>query len=79
LVDVKGVNVYPNPSEGIVTISNDLNAENTITVTDMTGKVVLTKVSSSATTVDLSKVGTGVYMVEVSNENGKKVERVVIR
>ncbi len=79
LVDLQGVNVYPNPSEGMITISNDLNAENTITVTDMTGKVVLTKASSSATTVDLSKVGTGVYMVEVSNENGKKVERVVIR
>ncbi len=79
LVDIKGVNVYPNPSEGLVTISNDLNAENTITVTDITGKVVFSKVSSSATTVDLSKVGTGVYMVEVSNENGKKVERVVIR
>lgn len=76
---LEGVNIYPNPSEGIVTISNDLSVENTITVMDLTGKVVATKVASSATTVDLTAVGTGVYLVEVSNANGKKVERVVIK
>lgn len=76
---LEGVNIYPNPSEGIVNISNDLSVENTITVLDLTGKVVATKVASSATTVDLTSVGTGVYLVEVSNANGKKVERVVIK
>ena len=76
---LEGVSVYPNPSTGIVNVSNDLNVSNTITVTDLTGKVVASKVASSATTIDLSNAGTGIYLVEVSNANGKKVERVVIK
>lgn len=76
---LEGVSVYPNPSEGLVTISNDLNVENTITVTDLTGKVVATKVAATSTTIDLSNVRTGVYLVKVENTNGKKVERVVIK
>lgn len=74
-----GVSVYPNPSEGIITISNDNNVENTITVFDITGKKVASKVASTSTTVDLSAMGTGVYMVEVANVNGKKSERVIIK
>jgi hypothetical protein len=35
-----GVSVYPNPSEGIITVSNDNGVENTITVYDITGKKV---------------------------------------
>lgn len=77
--ELEGVSVYPNPSEGIVTVSNDLNVENTITVTDLNGRVVASKVASTSTTIDLSTVGTGVYLVNVENTNGKKVERVVIK
>lgn len=77
--ELEGVAVYPNPSEGIVTVSNDLNVENTITVTDLNGRVVASKVASTSTTIDLSTVGTGVYLVNVENTNGKKVERVVIK
>jgi len=76
---LEGVKVYPNPSTGIVNISNDKNVANTITVTDLTGKVVTSKVASVATTIDLSNAGTGIYLVEIANANGKKVERVVIK
>ncbi len=77
--ELEGVKVYPNPSTGIVNISNDLNIENTIVVTDISGKIVTSKNASIATKVDLSSVGTGVYFVEISNTNGKKVERIVIQ
>lgn len=78
-LDLEGVEVYPNPSTGIINVTNDLNVENTITVLDLTGKVVAAKVASSSTTLDLTAVGTGIYLVEVANANGKKVERVVIK
>ncbi len=77
--NLEGVMVYPNPSEGLIKISNDLNVENTITVTDLSGKVITTKVASSSTTIDLSNVGTGIYLVKIANANGQKVERVVIK
>lgn len=74
-----GVSVYPNPSTGLVNISNANATANTIVVYDMVGKVVLTKEANANTTIDLTSNGTGIYMVEVSNENGSLVERVVIK
>ncbi len=74
-----GVSVYPNPSEGIINVTNDNKVTNVIEVHDMLGKVVFTSTVSTSTTIDLSGNGTGVYIVKVSNENGTMVERVVIR
>lgn len=74
-----GVKIYPNPSTGIVNVSNDKGTKNTIVVTDVTGKVVSTNSSSSATTLDLSKNGTEIYFVEVANETGKFTQKVVIK
>jgi hypothetical protein len=74
-----GVSVYPNPSEGVITVTNDNNSTNTIEVLDMLGKVVYSSSASTSTSVDLSSAGTGVYLVKVSNETGSMVERVVIK
>ena len=76
---IEGVSIFPNPSEGIINITNHNNDENTIVVYDVIGKVVMTQVVNSTTTIDLSSNGTGIYLVEVSNSNGKTVERVVIK
>ena len=74
-----GVSVYPNPSEGIINVTNENGTSNTIEVRNMLGQEILTKVANSTTTVDLSANGAGVYLVKVSNENGSLVERVVIK
>ena len=76
---LEGVSIYPNPSQGIVNVSNNNNASNAIVVYDMLGQVILNKDANTATTLDLSENGTGVYLVEVSNNNGSMVERVVIK
>ena len=52
---------------------------NLIRVHDLSGKEVMTLTASTATTIDLSTVGTGVYTVTVSNPEGYIVERVVIK
>lgn len=77
--ELTGVAIYPNPSTGVINITNDNNVNNTINVYTLAGNEVASKVASTATTIDLSAMGAGVYLVEVANENGKKVERVVIR
>ena len=76
---LQGVTVYPNPSEGLVTVSNENGTTNTIVVYNMVGNVVLSKVASTSTELDLTSVSSGVYMVKVSNENGSMVENVVIK
>ncbi len=76
---LEGVSVYPNPSNGIITISNENNTANNIVVTDVTGKVVYTTSANTTATIDLSSNGTGIYLVKISNENGSVVERIVIK
>ncbi|MDX2359417.1 MAG: T9SS type A sorting domain-containing protein [Crocinitomicaceae bacterium] len=74
-----GISIYPNPSDGVVTITNDNFTENTIVVYDLAGKVILTKETSEATTIDLTNQGAGVYIVEVANNLGMMTERIVIQ
>ena len=76
---LEGVSVYPNPSEGIINVTNTNNNDNTIVVLDVTGKVVYQGSVNSTTSIDLSSNGSGIYFVEVSNENGSIVEKVVIK
>ena len=76
---LEGVSVYPNPSEGIINITNNNNQLNTIEVYDVLGKVVYTNATNSNTVIDLSNQGTGVYLVKVSNNSGAIIERVVIK
>ena len=73
------VAVYPNPSTGLINVTSLNATANTIVVYDMIGQVVMTKEVNASTTLDLTSSGTGVYLVEVSNENGSFVERVVIK
>lgn len=75
---LKGFSIYPNPSKGIVTVSNDNLIESTISVTDLTGKSLSTQRASNAVTVDLTNLGSGLFLISIENENGKHVERVII-
>ena len=76
---LNGIEVYPNPTTGKFTVTNENGTENTIAIFDMLGKKVYTNTTSSNQTVDLSANGMGVYLVKVSNENGSIVKRVVIK
>jgi hypothetical protein len=76
---LQGVMVYPNPSIGVINVSNELNTENNIFVRDIAGKVIVSRVVSNATVLDLTNLSKGTYFVEVSNATGKKIEKVVLR
>ena len=45
----------------------------------MVGNVIMKKEANNSIKIDLSSEGTGVYLVEVSNENGSIVKRMVIK
>lgn len=77
--NLSGVSIYPNPSEGIVNITNDNNTENSIEVYDLLGNSILSTSANAATTIDLSSNAAGIYMIVVSSENGSIVERVSIK
>ncbi|MBP6270943.1 MAG: T9SS type A sorting domain-containing protein [Fluviicola sp.] len=79
-----GVEVYPNPTNGVVFVAASMNAGNfSYEVTDANGRVIaeaINGVTAAATTsIDLSKVETGVYFIQLSNANAKKVYRIVVQ
>lgn len=76
---VEGVRVFPNPSEGNITITNNNGDENTIVITNVAGQVVYTSTVSADTNVNLSSFGAGVYIVKVANGNGSLVKKVIIK
>lgn len=78
-VYAEGVSVYPNPSNGMITVTNDKSYNNTIEVFDVAGQLVFSDEVNSETTIDLKGNGTGVYLVKITNEIGTVVERVVIK
>ncbi|WP_293891751.1 T9SS type A sorting domain-containing protein [Flavobacterium sp.] len=70
--------VYPNPATSVVTISTpDVDTAN-LSVTDLSGKVVMTKsLNGIENTVDISNLSTGAYFFEVSSNNKKEVVKIL--
>jgi hypothetical protein len=79
-----GIEVYPNPTNGMVYVSAANNAGTfNYEVTDANGRVIATAVNAingaATTSIDLSKVETGVYFIRLSNTTSDKVYRVVVQ
>ncbi|MFT6500503.1 MAG: hypothetical protein ACJASQ_000612 [Crocinitomicaceae bacterium] len=77
-----GMDIHPNPTTGMIYISNDGSTEVfNIELTDLNGKVIATQsgaVNGTETTeVDLSNLETGIYLIHVFNDNAEKTFRVV--
>ncbi len=74
------VNVYPNPSEGIVHVQLKNGASADVLVTDITGRAVRTMHTvSDAFTLDLRTEGAGIYTLIVLSAQGRITRKVVVR
>jgi photosystem II stability/assembly factor-like uncharacterized protein len=70
--------VYPNPASSMVTISAANADSYKLSVTDITGKVVMTKsLNGIENTLDISSLSTGAYFFELSSENIKDVVKIL--
>ncbi len=73
---VNNVNVYPNPSTGIFNISIQEDAN--ITVNDILGKVIYSNiVKAGNNTIDISNYQSGIYLLNISNENGSVNKKLI--
>jgi len=72
------IGVFPNPAQNQLTITvNTVNSS--ITLTDVTGKVVLEEISlGNKTVLDVSEFQNGIYLLRVETASGIETERVVI-
>lgn len=67
------VNVFPNPSSGIVNITGDVLAQRnfSVEVFDAAGRIVFT--ASNEKILDLSSLENGMYVLSVRTEDGKEI------
>lgn len=77
---VLGLDVFPNPTNGIITVlfENIESSKYNLEVIDATGRKLLTQtISENSTQVDLSSFVKGVYMIRISNEMLQNTYRIV--
>lgn len=78
------MSVFPNPSNGIVNITNFGSTDVfSYEVTDVKGSVIGGSTSaingSSTTEIDLEGLETGIYLIEVYNDSARKTFRIVLQ
>ncbi|WP_223302367.1 T9SS type A sorting domain-containing protein, partial [Flavobacterium branchiophilum] len=71
------ITIAPNPAEDSVTLSAQSNI-NAITIFDAQGRIVqFIKADSLQKTIDVNHLKTGMYILEIQTETGKKVEKLM--
>ena len=74
------LSVYPNPSQGLVTITVDDTLGYDYQVFDFTGKAVLNgKVIDSAIILDLNGFSKGIYYISVTTKTHRLTQKVIVQ
>ena len=73
-IDTIDFEIYPNPIQDEVNVMVNYNV-NSITITDVTGKVVLA--NSNAKSINVSSLTKGVYLVKVVTDKGESVKKII--
>jgi len=85
----EGIDVYPNPTNGFITVSFNDTCKGTcsdkyvMNVMDITGKLVFstTLVAIAGLNlyeIDLSKEGKGIYLLKIKNDDIKEQKKIII-
>lgn len=78
--DVNTFKIYPNPNNtGVLTILGNSNATLNINVYDVLGQRVLSQEIMSNNTLDVSKLKSGVYLVNIAQDNRTVTKKLVIK
>jgi Secretion system C-terminal sorting domain len=76
---IAGLKVYPNPLTGnVLNITSDANASRTVTIFDVLGKQVLNTTTSN-TSINVSNLTSGVYMVKITEEGKTATKKLVVQ
>ncbi len=76
-LNAANISIYPNPSRGVFFI--ELDREFTLSVIDVTGKVVYTTEINAKTEVDLTDQKSGIYIIKLINKGELLTYRVIVQ
>lgn len=72
--------IYPNPSNGKVTVSWAENLETNIDLFDLQGRIILSKkINSSNIELDINEFSDGIYLISLRNEKIKTTKKIVLK
>jgi len=72
------ITLYPNPSNGIFTIDTQLPTD--VIAIDVTGKEVFRMLNvNNQTTLNLTQLQKGLYLLKLSNELGEQTKKIIIK
>lgn len=75
-----GIRIYPNPTNGVFTISAEGTKMKEVNVMDVVGKeIVGKKVNEGSTTIDISGMAKGMYFIRVMDEKGNGIVRRIVK
>lgn len=79
-IEASSFKLYPNPTSGVLNISVEHGKNATVSVTNLLGEVLLEQAipASGNTTLNLSHLASGVYLVQLQSPAGVTAQRVVI-
>jgi hypothetical protein len=73
-----GVDVFPNPTSGLVTVKNNNATTVQFSLFDLTGRKIIDGQFGPAKTIDLSGLTNGVYILRFENETGVSHQRLIL-
>lgn len=75
---IGGLKLYPNPNNGIFTLEANTNAEKQIELADVTGRIILTEVSTDTQVqININAFADGIYYLKVKSDSATEVIKVV--
>ncbi|MGB1268115.1 MAG: T9SS type A sorting domain-containing protein [Flavobacteriaceae bacterium] len=75
---IDGFSIYPNPSNsGVINITTRANQNKNVQIFDMLGKKVID--NNTTSTVNISALQAGIYIVKVTENNVSATKRLVVR
>jgi hypothetical protein len=73
-----GIKVYPNPTNGLISVEFNSSLERTVEVTDVTGRVIARELSNStALSFNLGTLSNGIYLVKIISSENVNVIKIV--
>ena len=75
--DVSNFNVFPNPTQGTITLTGEFDSNASAQVLDQTGRIVASlDALNNGSTIDLAGLNKGIYFVAITN-NGMKSTKTI--
>jgi hypothetical protein len=71
------LNVYPNPTSGVVNFSAKSHVDGEVFVHNSTGMVVLNRIVKGSESIDISHLPTGIYFVEFRQGDKVTTQKII--